>query len=326
MTTLKNIIAKTLKAVTHPIGVFVLLQFVWVAVLILWVILFLSQKEAAFELAKTIGEKEIDPTYGIVLLTIGCVLLGILFVGVLMLFVFTQKQAIFLKQQKSFISSVTHELRSPLASIQLSFETLKKAGDSIEVQQKIHRMVERDISRLLNLVERILISSRLDRGIFDIEKIQNQEPVALYGLIESIILQSKHLDENILDRTEIQCDRSLMAKQPELGVSMILENLIENAIKYSPSDKKITISAIREGANLLLSVKDEGFGMTSKEKRKIFRMFYRSGMATKKAIQGTGLGLFIVKSTVALMGGRVWVESKGPSMGSTFFVSLPWRG
>ena len=319
--TLKKLFSVLLKAFTHPIGVFVLLQIVWVAVLILWVVLFISQKDAAFQLAKTLGEKEIDPTYGIALLTIGCVLLGIILLGTVMLFVWTQKQASFLNQQKSFVSSVTHELRSPLASLQLSFETLKNRDVSEQTRAKLFEMIERDLNRQLMLIERILITSRLDRGVFELEP--SKEPTPLKGLIEGVINQSGHLCDNLEARVTIICDDQLAAHVPKLGLNLILSNLLENAVKYSPSGSSITIEAAREAKRILIRVQDQGLGLSSKDLRKVFRMFYRANTASKKAIHGTGLGLFIVSSTVKLISGTIWAESDGPGKGTAFYVSLP---
>lgn len=321
---IKKSIRQSIKGMTHPIGIFVLLQVVWVAVLILWVVLFLSQKEAAFELAKNLGEKEIDPTFGIALLSIGCVLLGIILLGTVMLFVFTQKQEHFLKQQKNFVSSVTHELRSPLASLQLSFETLEKGNLPDDIREKIFTMVGRDINRLLNLIERILISSRLDRGIFELEQ-KKTEKFNFYDLILNTISQAKHLDQNLQDRIIVKCPKDLTLTLPKVGVNIILENLVENAIKYSPFKSTIIIEASIIQDRILICVEDNGYGLSTKDLRKIFRMFYRANEASKKAIKGTGLGLFIVKSTVKLMGGQIWAESEGVGLGSAFYVSLPFR-
>ena len=186
-------------------------------------------------------------------------------------------------------------------------------------------MVERDISRLLNLIERILISSRLDRGIFELDQKQKPENIAFYELIQSTINQSKHLDQDIEDRIDIVCPKAMTVGLPKVGLNLILENLVENAIKYSPGNKAIRIEASVERARLLICVEDAGFGLAPKDLRKIFRMFYRSDAASKKAIKGTGLGLFIVKSTVTLMGGTIWAESEGLGLGSAFYVSLPFR-
>ena len=317
----RQLIKLLFKGLTHPVSVFVLLQIVWVAVLILWVIRFISQEEAVSQLAHNLGEKEIDATYGIVFLTIGCVLLGIILLGTVMLFVFTQKQASFLKQQKSFVSSVTHELRSPLASLQLSFETLQKPNVPKDVLNHIYHMVTQDIDRLVQLVDRILISSRLDRGIVELD--QSKEPVNIAEIIHLVIQRAKHLDQELESRVHITCPSDLWAQISKTGMNLILSNLLENAIKYSKTNQPIRVMVSHHQDKLMFTVEDEGVGLTPYDIRRIFKMFYRSETATKKAVKGTGLGLFIVKSTVQLMGGTVWAESEGQGKGTCFYVLVP---
>ena len=100
-------------------------------------------------------------------------------------------------------------------------------------------------------------------------------------------------------------------------------NLLENAVKYSPAGSRILLTAAMTQANLLISVKDIGIGLSKRDKKKIFKMFYRSSDVTKRAIAGTGLGLFIVKTTLEQLGGQISVESPGPCEGSTFKALFP---
>ena len=317
---LKSVI-RAIKLVTHPIFVFVSLQIVWVAITILWVIWFLNQKDDIAELATALGNKNIEPTYGIFFLTVGCILLGILLVGTVLLFVFTQRQTNFMRQQQTFVSSVTHELRSPLASLQLSFETLQNPILPLAMRDKLYEMALRDLQRLFRLVDRILLSSRLDRGIIEHEHTARQ--IDLDSTIDTVVDQAIYLDQNVKSRIVKKLSHDFRLWTSPQALSLVLGNLVENAIKYSPTGTPITIEAMSAKDGVVISVSDQGFGLSSKDKRKLFRMFHRSERMTKKAVPGTGLGLYIVRSTISLLGGSVWAESPGVGLGTTFYVYFP---
>jgi signal transduction histidine kinase len=248
------------------------------------------------------------------------VLLGIILVGTVVLFVFTQIQSSLISQQKSFVSSVTHELRSPLSSLQLSFETLQRHQLSETIRLKIFSMVEKDLERLSQLVERILIAGRLDRGIIDY-KSQHDE-IHLLELIQHVAEQQQHLDDGLGQRLQIVCSPELVIGASRLGLSLVLGNLLENAVKYSPAGAPIRVQVTPQEYELWISVEDAGIGLTTGEQRKIFRMFHRSPRAQKAAVPGTGLGLYIVKSIINSMGGRIWVQSEGVGKGSRFTVAF----
>ena len=108
-----------------------------------------------------------------------------------------------------------------------------------------------------------------------------------------------------------------------MALNLILNNLIENAIKYSPRQSPIKRGFDQIGSEVFMYVRDQGIGLDKKDKKRLFKLFRRGEAAVKKAIPGTGLGLYIVKSAVGVLGGRVWAESAGSNQGSTFYVSLP---
>ncbi|MBF0440716.1 MAG: HAMP domain-containing histidine kinase [Oligoflexales bacterium] len=304
----------------HPVVVFVLLQIVWVAVTLLWVIWYVNQDAAIAEISKNIGSINLDPTYGQVFLTAGCTLLGIIFIGTVMLFVFTQKQTGLIRQQKNFVSSVTHELKSPLASLQLSFETIQRKDLAEDVRDKLFYMVENDIERLGRLVNRILISGRLDKGLFEMG---SKESIAVSSQIGKIVQQTVYMDPELEKRVAVNCPPDLKFTLPNIAFSLIITNLLENAVKYSNFGTPIEIKAERVDDKMMIAVKDNGIGLLKKDLKKIFKMFYRSKIANKKAVPGTGLGLYLVRSIAKLLGGKVWVQSEGPGKGASFLVVIP---
>lgn len=307
--------------VGHPITIFVSLQIVWVAITLIWVIWFVGAQQEIASLAQRFGREVFDSRVTMSILVTGCVLLGVLLVGTISLFVFGQRQSAAARQHRNFVSSVTHELKSPLASLQLSFETMSTRELDPPTSAKLMRMIDTDIERLRRLVDQILVAGRLDRGAlgFDDEVIQ----VDFRQLVHQVLEHLTFLDPEVASRIEIECDPGTKVKAPRQALMLILNNLIENAVKYSPRRSKIT-AACTDGPNeTFIYVRDQGHGLDKKDMRRIFKMFHRSESAVKKAIPGTGLGLYIVRSAVRILGGRVWVESPGRDKGTTFYVSLP---
>lgn len=314
---------KWLRWATHPISIFVFLQIVWITITLLWVIWFVDAFEGIAKLAKNFGTQHFDARYALIIMVVGCVLLGMLLVGTVVLFIFGQRQAHLINQQKNFLSSVTHELRSPLASLKLTIETMQMRKLDEVTSLKLCSMALVDIERLAKLVSQILVSARLDRGIEGFQ--EEAETLALYDLILKTAQRVTWLDKNIMNRLQISCHNDLRVHMPQAMLSLMLSNLLENAIKYSPMGSPIFIQASRQDGNVEISVKDEGIGLSEKDKHKIFKMFYRTKQANQNAVSGTGLGLFIVRSLARVLGGKAWVESEGENKGATFYIKLPLK-
>lgn len=314
-------LARRLRWMTHPITVFVSLQIVWLAITVIWVIWFVGEQAAISQLAQSFGQQYFDSGTALATLVIGCVLLGMLLVGTIVLFVFGQRQSLAARQQRSFVSSVTHELKSPLASLQLGFETLHMRQLPPETRVRVMEMIQGDIERLRRLIDQILVAGRIDRGAGLIDdEFQN---FSILDLISRTIERLSYLDPKLSTRIVQECPKDFALNTSKSGLQLILTNLIENAVKYSPRESPIIVSVEKHGSEVFIFVRDQGIGLDRKDQRRIFRMFHRSEIAIKKAIPGTGLGLYIVRSIVSSLGGRVWAESPGRGQGTTFYVSLP---
>lgn len=311
---------RRLSWITHPITIFVSLQIVWLAMTLMWVIWFVGQQEAISDLSQKFGHEYFDTRVSLAILVVGCILLGVLCVGLISLFVVGQRQSYAVRQQRTFVSSVTHELKSPLASLQLSFETMTAREMSEPTRQRLMTMIQSDLDRLRRLVDQILVTGRLDRGLTLDEE---SRLTALADIVDKICENLSYLDSQLASRISLDCPSGLEISLPRGTLSLVLNNLIENAVKYSPKGTPIVVKVERVGKKIILSVRDQGLGLTNKEKRRMFGMFQRGETAIRKAIPGTGLGLYIVKTAAKSLGGRVWAESPGPGQGSTFFVSLP---
>lgn len=312
---------RRLRWMSHPITIFVSLQIVWLAITIIWVIWFLSEQAQIAQLAAKFGTQYFDSGTTIAILITGCVLLGVLLFGTIALFVFGQKQTSAARQQRNFVSSVTHELKSPLASLQLGFETITTRTLTDDVKDRMMEMISSDIERLRRLVDQILVAGRIDRGMLSFD--EENQLIDLRDLVEKICEKLFYLDHDVKRRIEVEHPLEVPLRAQRSALNLILGNLLENAVKYSPRATPIKVSVAKVGAELVLAVCDQGLGLDKKDKRRIFRMFHRSESAIKKAIPGTGLGLYIVRSAVTNLGGKVWVDSAGKNQGTTFFVSLP---
>ena len=316
-----NMLIRRLRWVTHPITIFVSLQIVWLAITLIWVIWFVGARQELTDLAIRIGKDFIDATTILATLIVGCILLGVLLVGTILLFIFGQRQSSQARQQRTFVSSVTHELKSPLASLQLAFETMAARALEPNIQARLHDMILSDIERLKRLVDKILLTGRLDQGIQIYD--EDQQFVPLKDFFRATLATLTYLDLDLQNRVSIICNDTLSVQLSRSALVLICTNLIENAVKYSPKNTEITCEAEYKNGNVVISVKDLGMGLSGIDRRRIFKMFQRGERAVQKAIPGTGLGLYIVRTAVRVFGGKIWAESPGPGLGTTFFVTVP---
>jgi signal transduction histidine kinase len=304
-----------------PIVVFVALQCAWLGITVMWIIWFVEKNEQIRQLAENFGTGYFDSKYALTTLIVGCVLLGMLSIGMIVLFVSSLRQSRLIRQQRSFVSSVTHELRSPLSSLQLTLETLKSRVPDLQTQETMIDMGLLDIQRLSRLVNQILVSARLDRGLAGFE--DKAEVFNLMDIIHKVTSRMYWLDPNLAERLTIHCHEGIRIKSAPTIVSLVIGNLVENAIKYSPKHSPIAVRVLSGLGDVQIHIQDCGFGIRKSDQKRIFRMFYRGRIASSKAIPGTGLGLFMVKSLTRLLGGSTQVISGGIGQGSTFVVTLP---
>lgn len=304
---IKSHLRKVFKFISNPVFVFVAIQIVWVACTTLWVVWFINQKNLLEKASAVITTDTTNVAVSTTILILGCLLLSIVLVGTVFFFVLYQRQDTLLKQQRNFVSSVTHEFRSPLSSLKLSFDTLLTKTLTDDVRQKFVRIVHSDIDRLSMLVEKILVSGKLDKGLFDYSRIKDRFTVK--ELIGDIL---EKYTPDTAERITLTLDQDIAIVGPKIAYEMIVGNVIENALKYSPPGSVIDIVAQRHLFNRLsIAVRDQGYGISRKEQKKVFQMFYRGDVSEQRAIKGTGLGLFIVKSTLQKLGGKVKVERNG---------------
>lgn len=221
------------------------------------------------------------------------------------------------RQQNNFLLSITHELKSPLASLKLAMQTLQKRQLQFEHVKNMADMSMDDIERLEALVENILLASKIESTNYKLDK----ELLELSAIAKNIYTKVQSKYKNHRKFTE-EIDKNIYIHADRLSVSSVIYNLVENAIKYSEDGSSIKVRLKGDDNNAYLSVFDEGIGIPENEKPKIFERFYRIGREETRTTKGTGLGLFIVKQIVAMHQGSIEVKDNSPK-GSVFEVKLP---
>jgi two-component system sensor histidine kinase CiaH len=219
------------------------------------------------------------------------------------------------QQQQNFMMAVTHELKTPIAVTKLNLETLRRHHLDEQKQQRIISPALQETNRLDVLTNNILIASQLEGGEYN----QTKELLDLSRLAENCIsdYQSRFPDREWAKRIEPDCTLN----GDPLLLQLLVGNLLENALKYSPREGTITLILVREDRRTLLSIKDEGPGIPDAEKKKIFGKFYRSGQESTRQTKGTGLGLYLCRKIADDHKATIKVTDNSPT-GSIFTVAF----
>jgi signal transduction histidine kinase len=225
------------------------------------------------------------------------------------------------RARSEFVSTVSHELRTPLTSIQGYSEMLTdgEAGALTPPQQRMVDVVERNARRLLALVEDLLSLSSIRAGTLRLERKRVDVAEVVDGALDALAptMASRELTFEVAVEPEVG---SVIGDRGQL--ERVLLNLLSNALKYTPDGGRIGLEVMTAGSRARLVVSDSGIGIPFEEQHELFEPFFRSSTATDAAIQGTGLGLVIVRSVVEAHGGEVELRS-APGAGTTVTVWLP---
>lgn len=228
-----------------------------------------------------------------------------------------RREELLAERQKNFLLSVTHELRSPLASIGLQAETLMKRDLPKEKQSQILANVLEDTERLNALIGNILLAARIDTAAFVLQKSKrnfSDFTEQLAGKIAQGVGQHHEFRLKIEKEIEIAFD--------DVAAHSVIANLIENACKYSKAGNPIEISLKKKDNRLQLSVADQGKGIPDSFKKTVFERFYRTGNEETRSTKGTGLGLYIANYLSEMHGWKISITDNKPQ-GSIFTVEIP---
>lgn len=241
-------------------------------------------------------------------------------VTVLVLFsVFLAREIQEARRQTSFVDSVTHEFRSPLASIRLCLETLARPQIADAQRRTLRDMMLADVERLSALVDDMLEASRLEHG----RTVQNFSRVVLSELVDTcvgIVRRRYRVDE---DAITVETSPGLALETDPTALEVIIKNLVDNAVKYSDPPHRVLVEVSREPGEIRIRVQDNGVGLERSELKRIFERFYRVSSEEVRSRRGTGLGLWVVAALVRDLGGRVRASSEGRGQGTTMDVFFP---
>ena len=230
------------------------------------------------------------------------------------------------RERRNFVSNVSHELRTPLTSIKSYTEALVDgAWENKEIAPGFLKVIETETDRMMRMITDLLNLSRMDQNRLGLEKEfinMNELVVHIVSRFEMVLQSEPYREKNYRILTDIT-QRDLWVELDQDKITQVLDNIINNAIKYSPDGGRIIVRLMETHTDIIVSVSDEGLGISRKDIPHLFDRFYRVDKARSRAMGGSGLGLAIAQEVIQLHGGKIWVNSI-ENKGSTFFVSLPY--
>jgi two-component system phosphate regulon sensor histidine kinase PhoR len=223
-------------------------------------------------------------------------------------------------RQRNFTSAVTHELKTPIASLRVWTETLFTRTLQEEQRQRIRSLMEKDLERLNELVGNLLDVARAESGSLVLHLTPLELGPWLRGLCEAM---DQRLGPGSLGLKLEFTPEPLWAEADPKALGTVIENLLSNAFKYAAEPRATTVTLDGDGEDILIVVSDLGHGLSAKDLPRVFHRFFRVGDEMTRQVSGTGLGLFLVKEITLRHGGEVRASSRGPGLGSAFTVRLP---
>ena len=252
-------------------------------------------------------------------LSIGITFLGLILAGVITYLVLSIKTISLTRRQSNFIDSVTHELKSPIASLKLYLQTLTRRQVPRDQEADFYQYMLEDVERLDQLINHMLEVGRVERG-------SAQREIREVNLAELLT----HCSETVCLRYRVPLETVDLQLQPclvngsKVDLDMVFRNLIDNAVKYGGQDPKVNVKVeLLPGDRVAVMVSDNGPGIPKKMRRKIFGRFVRLGMELEREKLGTGLGLYIVRTLVRRHRGMIRVHDGPDGTGTVFEVELP---
>jgi two-component system, OmpR family, sensor histidine kinase SenX3 len=261
-------------------------------------------------------------TNQLVQLVAGIVLFALIIAGLIVYTVVLVMEIRRNEEHDSFINSVTHELKTPIASIRLYLETLQARTTTEEQRREFYGIMLADVERLHYTVDQVLKAGVAREK----RKVARGVPVDVAALARECIdlaVLRHHLQPGAV-ALEAHHEGALVARGDAEELRTVIANLLDNAVKYSGTDVRITVSVAAPAPDTIwVRVRDRGVGIPKKHLKRIFHRFYRVQSRGLKQVKGTGLGLYIVRSIARAHGGRVFAQSEGEGRGATFTLELP---
>lgn len=307
------------RSLFYHISVFVISQLAWLGILGLWIYWYVSN----YIIFKKVGEKlspeiiyngtKVLPFVGGIILLVGIAL------GMSLIFRHLNLQLRLNNLYDNFIANITHELKSPLSSIQLYLETLNTRSVSPEKQKEFIGMMIKDAGRLKKLINTILEISALEQK----KIVHDFQVYRLSGLIKELMEGVKEQFNLPNDSVEIKGYADCDCMIDKNAIKIVLNNLTDNAIKYSNKPIKIVVKLKTQFSKVIIEFSDNGIGIPSDELKNVFNKFYRIYGDNIPNVKGTGMGLYWVREIIRSHGGKISALSEGINHGTTFRIDLP---
>ena len=294
-----------------PITLGVVMLVLLVALIVGWILLTLF------------GALQSEQTAGLywALLSVGTTSLAFVLVGVVMYLTLSIKTINLTRRQSNFIDSVTHELKSPIASLKLYLQTLRRRQMSPDEQASFYGSMLEDVERLDSLINHLLDAARLETHRSPAEKEEVELSQVLRTCAADVCLRY-HVSPETIQLMLQPC----LVQAVRVDLELIFRNLIDNAVKYAGDEPHVEVNLEADGkGQVVAKVGDNGPGISAAQRRKIFGRFVRLGSELERDKPGTGLGLYIVRTLIHRLGGTIKVKDRAQGTGTTFEVKLPGK-
>ncbi|AFH47903.1 Signal transduction histidine kinase [Ignavibacterium album JCM 16511] len=306
-------------SLAYNLAIFILAQIVWLALLGLWIYWYVSNYLIFEKVGEKVSPQIVIDTPNVFPFVGGIVLLVGLSFSMVLIFRHLNVQIRLTRLYDNFIANITHELKSPLSSLQLYLETLNSRNVPPEKQKEFLEQMIKDTTRLQKLISTILeisaLESRKNKAQFEVYDCCEIISLLLNESVEQFRLKTDAIDFNCENEANISIDVN--------AFKMVIDNLIDNSIKYSTGDLKISVSVKTFLNKVEIQFTDNGIGIIPKEQKNIFQKFYRIYDSDIPNVKGTGLGLYWVKEIIRNHKGKISVKSEGKGKGTTFIIELP---
>ncbi len=303
----------------YHVVIFIIAQIAWLSLIGLWIYWYVYN----YIVYKEVGD-QVSPEVSYDITNVGPFVIGlVLLVGLSLITIWIFRhlnvQLRFTKLYDTFISNVTHELKSPLSSIQLSLETLKARDVPREKQKEFVGIMIKDVNRLTRLINSILQIPALEQKKFAYSYQVYSAGSAIKQILNESIEEFRLAPDTIKIEENAICEFVIDID----GLKTVFDNLIDNAVKYSLPPVKINVNISCNTQKVVIEFADSGIGIAPKELKKVFNKFHRVYHQNIPNVKGTGLGLYQVKEIIKNHGGKITIFSEGDGKGTTFKIELP---
>jgi signal transduction histidine kinase len=315
------LIFRKLAWVFHPVVIFIVAQLSWILLMVVWIQWYVSRNEQIDDIFRKFQVNDAFDSGRWIVLVEGCILMGVILIGLYFIFVSLRKQTKLNKLQDAILSSVTHELKTPLASIRLVTETIMLRELSFEEREQFLKRTMNEVQRLQKLIDTVLISARLSSSR-KADALERADALQILGECWSKITERFSDVRNFSAVWPADEGETFFLSCVPHQLEIAFDNLFDNAVKYSLKDGSIKLHVATSETKLSIVVSDDGIGINRKNLKRIFKRFFRAEVAEKKMVHGSGLGLYVCQNIIKQHAGKIYAASNGEGKGAEFHVEF----